>query len=142
MAIVNPSFEERPPIPPGEYPAKIIGVDQKTSKKGNAYLNWKLELKSGGPGVKGRWVYHSTVLSGPGSVGLRKLVQAAGHPNYEVGPFDTDDLIGEYIVVTLEKNFDQMGNESPFPKVMDVAPCTLFPDDSPGFDDSDDTVPF
>lgn len=118
--VVNPNYEERAPLPPGIYKARIIGCEFKTSKKGSDYLNWKFETITQNPATDRQWIYMVTTYSGKGALLFRELVRAAKFPSYENGPINTDDLLGSIVTLHCEKGLNQDGTESPYLKVMEV----------------------
>jgi hypothetical protein len=124
MAFIEPDFsEEAVPLPSGIYQAKLLSCQQKLSQMGNPYLNWKLEIQSPNPKFRGHLVYYATPLAGRGVGYLKRLIQAAYQPAYESGPFNTEDLIGRLITVTLEKNLDQSGKDTGYLRVTEIAPA-------------------
>lgn len=118
MPIVTPDFENnRPKLVPGPYRARILSCEQKTSKQGASYLNWKLETIDGG---HRNWVYLSTTLNGKGAEMLKKLVQCTINSTYGFGAVNTDEMIGKTLIVHVDRNYNQDGSESPFPRVVDL----------------------
>jgi hypothetical protein len=122
--LVKPDFSEvsgNDPVPPGTYSARIKECEQRESKAGNPYLNWKLEL-FGTPEVNNRVVFHMTMVKGKAAFRLQELYSAAtGEQISDKTGFDTDMLIGKEITVTLTEAKDQEGNVRPFPEVKAVA---------------------
>lgn len=114
--IVDPNYEERPPVPPGEFEAQVVDYQEKTSKAGNPYLNWKFELIHADKNIGGRNVFASTSYSGAGARFLKKLYQAAVDPSYEKGPIDADDVIGKRLRLVIEKG------QGTWPDVLDFKP--------------------
>lgn len=112
---------EKQPIPPGEYSVRIIELKETKTQKGVPQLQWKLEIQSGHPSFHGRWLSYWTGFSSGGLNALVHLLQCAGLDAYTSGPFNSDDVIGKMINVTLESNFRD-GVESQYPKVMAVNP--------------------
>lgn len=124
--IVEPNYEESPPLNPGTYRCKIISCEQKVSKSsGNNYLNWKLD-------TGGSWVYLMTGLSGKGAQKLKELIRAAKYPSYESGAIDTNDLLGCFVMAKLEKQYNQDGTESKYLSVTEI-----HPDSGPAFNEDD-----
>lgn len=123
MALIKPDWsEETKPVQPGVYAARVKDGEIKTSKAGNTYVNWKLEL-FGTPEVNNRVVFLSTPTGGPGIFRLAELYKAAtGQEMDRNAPFDTDMLISREVTVTLVEGKDQNGNPKQFPDVKAVAP--------------------
>lgn len=83
------------PIPDGVYKARILAVEEKKSKAGNDYLNWKAQI-FGAEGelekFNNRLVFIMTMVNGSNS-SLKLLKQMMTLKG--VGPeFDTDDILG------------------------------------------------
>lgn len=114
--------EEMTPVPAGTYQARITAVEAKESKAGNPYLNWKSELI--GEDVNGRIVFHTTPISGKGAFRLQELYRAATHEvlSKESPSFDTEQIIGKEVLMTLTYGVDQEGNPRQWPEVKSVAP--------------------
>jgi len=125
---VTPSFEEPQDLAPGKYRAQIIGCEQKTSKKGNAYLNWKFEEQS-----THAWVYLMTGLSGRGAQMLKQLVQSAGWKHYQDGPINTDELMGRILTIQVDRLMNPDGTPGKYLQIIDVGP-----DEGTGQGDFDD----
>lgn len=112
--LVTPDFVEQK-LEPGTYLAKIVSCEHKKSKTGTPYLNWKFETIGSMPDHQ--WVYAGTGLTGKGAQILKALIQAAFDPKYESGPIDTDILINCEVMITVEKNFNPDGSESPYLRI-------------------------
>lgn len=118
MALIKPDFSEVSEISavqPGTYNARIINAEAQTSKAGGAMINWKLEL-FGNPEINGRTVFSRTMVSGKGAFRLQELYKAALGQTLE-GAFDTDDLLGKELIVTLVPGKSQDGSPSNYPDV-------------------------
>lgn len=123
---ISPDFSERKLVP-GKYNAVIVGCEQKTSAKGNSYLNWKLETQTLESATTGHWVYLMTGLSGKGAQILKTLIQCAKDPNYQGGDIDTDELINSHVTITVDKGIKPDGSESPYMVVTAIAPSEHVP---------------
>lgn len=123
MAVIIPDFSEvteRTPVAPGTYSARITDCEAKTSKTGNDYLNWKMTL-FGTPEIANRVIFHMTPVKGKGAFRLQELYKAAKGEDISKGAqFDTDQLIGSELSVTLVEGRDQDGNVRSFPDVKAV----------------------
>lgn len=100
--LVNPDFSDaQDPIEPGEYFVRIEKCEQKTSKNGNAYLNWTLKtFNEEEEKNNDRAMWHTTMLEGRGAGMLKDFVKAAtGEP--PAGSFDTEELIGRELKVVV-----------------------------------------
>lgn len=118
MPSINPDFKEAETLHPGSYICQIISSEVKLSGKGNYYVNWKLKTVP-----VGATLYHTTPISGRGAGMLKHFIHCAGDSSYEEGSYDTDNLNGVYLSVTVDKNIKPDGTESPFPKVTRVDAC-------------------
>lgn len=126
---IMPDFSEalegdREPIPVGKYPARIMGVEAKESQNGNPYLNWKYEIfgcEGELTGLNGRTVFGMTMISGPGSFRLKQLLEATDTDQDQ--PFDTDDLIGAEVELTLSQRSvaRQDGTTAVYPDVKSIS---------------------
>lgn len=122
--LIKPDFSEvtdSKPVPPGVYSARIKDVESKESQAGNTYLNWKLEL-FGTPEVNNRVVFTATPIKGAGAFRLQQLYKAAtGEDISATSGFDTDQLIGKEVQVTLVEGKDKEGNVRSFPDVKTIS---------------------
>lgn len=125
MAQITPDFSQASddtPVPPGVYSARVTGSEIKTSQAGNDYISWKLQLY-GAEGelapVNNRVVFHTTMISGKGA-GILKSFQKACLGNAIEGAFDTDQLLGKEVQVTLTQGLMPDGAVSPWPNVKAV----------------------
>ena len=119
--LITPDFtaDTSGPIPAGNYPARVIGVEAKTSRKGEAYLNWAFEL-FGADKYTGRRAYVMTTDGKPAAWGLkslRMLYKAATGEDLQEKPFDTDSIIGAEVTVSLAPSVRPDGTTSDFPDV-------------------------
>lgn len=124
MPVITPDFSEAATgaIPAGTYKARIVDAEVKTSKAGNAYIQWKMQI-FGAEGQVSRynnWNFnHRTMTSGKGAGMLKDFYKAA---TGEIAPtsFDTDILLGKEVQVVLAEGKDQDGNVSSYPEVKGV----------------------
>jgi hypothetical protein len=108
MPKINPDLTQVGPIPPATYRGRILSCDFKTSAKGNPMIVPKFELDvNGTPRERDAYL----VISGPGARQFLQLLRACGfteladaytNPAAEKPDFDTDDLIGQEVLVTIE----------------------------------------
>lgn len=124
MPLITPDYSEAQssqPIPSGTYSARIKDCQEKVGKSsGNPYLNWKLEIFDSEK-YNNRIVFLMTMLSGAGAGKLRDLYEAATGLESDGKPFDTDQLLGKEVKVTLVEARDEHGNVKSFPDVKSVA---------------------
>lgn len=99
MATYNPDFTAAKELDPGSYNAKVAACEEKTSKAGNNYLQWTLEVTD--PGYAGSKVWTNTVMSGKGAGMLKHFLKSIDGL-YDGGPFDSDNYLGRPIGVTVE----------------------------------------
>lgn len=125
--IITPNFDEaaeNEPIQPGVYKARITDVTKKTSKAGNAMLDWKLTI-FGAEGdyakANNRPVFMNTMLEGKGSFRLRDLAKAA--LGAVPAAWDTDEFLGKHVEIVLVEKRDLQGEISSFPDVKTVRAC-------------------
>lgn len=92
-------------IPAGDYVVKVKKVEQKIGESsGKPYLNWELEVISGGDkSAKGKVLYHTTSLQPQALFNLRNVLVALGidipKKSLEIG---LDKLKGKIMGVTVE----------------------------------------
>ncbi|MBD3268524.1 DUF669 domain-containing protein [bacterium] len=98
------------PIPPGVYDATVVEVEQKTSKKGNPYLNWKFDAEpnpdTGFDGTTPAW--YITSLLPDALWNLKRTLKALGIPEDELeGELQLDpiDLIGLECTLVIVADF-------------------------------------
>lgn len=115
---IEPDFSQAADrLPAGEYATRIVGIadnEVKASKKdGTPYVTWELEVfGKDDDRLNGRKIRFTTMIKGPGSGNLRKLMKACGQE--QMG--DTEELYGKEVVVVLNyKNPDD-----DFPEVKSV----------------------
>jgi hypothetical protein len=120
MALITPDFSEvteSQPIQPGTYPARIIADEVGNSKAGNPMVKWTLSL-FGDPAWNNRQIFHRTPTTGKGAFRLQEIYKAAMNEPLAKGMnFDTAQLIGREVTVTLQQGTDQDGNPSKYPEV-------------------------
>jgi hypothetical protein len=90
---------ELEPIPPGIYNATVVEVEQKTSKKGNPYLNWKFDVEPNpDTGFDGSTPAWSTTSLLPDALwNLKRTLQALGYTEDQLEgelALDPFDLVG------------------------------------------------
>jgi len=112
--------EEQKPVPTGIYKARIVGVDPKESKAGNKMLNWKFSI-FGAEGAyvqyNNRWVSTFTMVEGRGAFKLRQYLKAIlGN----AGQFDTEELIGKEVEISVVERLNDDGTVSNFPDIKSV----------------------
>src|SRR5574343_35580 len=113
---ITPDFSESAdftPVMPGVYKTRVIGVEAKTSKAGNAYLNWKLQI-FGAEGdlakMNNRPLFAMTMTSGSAAGRLRDFAKACKKPIESGKAFSTDDYMGCELQVMAEKKLMQDGS--------------------------------
>lgn len=113
MALIKPNFDDvAGQLEPGTYPARILANELRTSQSsGKPYVNWTLQL-FGDSKWNNRQVFLMTPTTGKGAFRLQNLYRAAtGETMIAGSDFDTDQLNGREITVTLVKGHDQQGEE-------------------------------
>lgn len=124
--LISPNLEDvTDPIQPGTYKCHITGAEVKQSQSGNQYINWTLETFDE-PEAKnnGRRIYHMTPIAGKGAFRLTEFYQAVTRQTLskENPKFDTDQLLGGKVEVTLVGGVDQNGEPRRYPDVKTVRP--------------------
>lgn len=111
MPLITPDTSqalEMGAIEPGTYPSKIVSVDFGKSKSGNDMVTVGHEITVEGK-VRTRKGYH--VISGEGSFAFDQLLRATGFadladaykdPSQDNPPFDTDNLLGQELLVVID----------------------------------------
>lgn len=115
--VVTPNFDESPTLQPGEYGARIIGCEVKTSKNNTPYLSFKFETLD-----TRQWVFTNTGLTGKGAHLLKSIIRASYLPDYESGQIDTDQLLGKTLGIKVDFGMNQDGTQSKYLQVYEVAP--------------------
>ena len=99
MPLIEPNFDEVKEIADGEYLARVIDAEQKTSQAGNAMVNWTLEIYGENAGkALGATLRLTTMLTGKGAFKLQQLYKAA-HGTDCPRSFDTDTLLNKSVKV-------------------------------------------
>lgn len=112
-------------VVPGVYSARISGCEQKIAKtSGATYLKWELTI-FGAEGELSRFnnhkAWYNTMTSGKGAGMLKNLVKSATGEEI-AGDFDTDNLLGKEVQLTLVEGKNQQGEPSGYPEVKAVKP--------------------
>src|SRR3990172_1730710 len=121
MPLIQPDFSEvLEALPEGTYQAKIVDAEVKQSKAGNTYVRWQMSVfGADDTRCNGKSVWHSTPVTGKGAFRLQQLVKAGtGVP--ASGQFDTSDLMGRDVLITVVDGIDQNGEKSGYPEVKAV----------------------
>ncbi|CAB4165415.1 Protein of unknown function DUF669 [uncultured Caudovirales phage] len=111
MPVIYPDttqMVEMGPIEPGTYPATITAVEGKTSKeKGTPMIVCDFDIVVG-DATRKRKSY--IVISGAGAFSFDQILRATGFENVaeqikngEKVPFDTDAMIGQELLVVIDK---------------------------------------
>jgi len=126
---ITPDFSEvveQTPIPTGVYKARITEWKAKTSQKGNAYLNWKLQLfdcEGEASKYNGRILFHMTMLGGARGDDMKKFCKAAlGEIPVDWAAFQEDELISREVEISVVPELQQDGTPSDWSKVKAVRP--------------------
>lgn len=107
--IITPDLSEvNKPIDPGTYEAKIISVEAKTSKNDNPMIVAKFQIDA-----SGKEYYRNSymVITGAGAFNFEQLLRATHFDDVANSmksgspvPFDTDNLIGQEVIVVIESD--------------------------------------
>lgn len=115
--------EAAEPLTAGVYKARVVDCKTEESRDGKPRLNWRLEVYgASNPGHNGRSIFHRTPLTGKGVFRLQELYQAATREQLtkDNPEFDTEQIMGREVEVTLVDGRDRDGNPSGYPDVKAV----------------------
>lgn len=126
MPNITPDFSEAveaTPIPDGVYNARITEAKvEKAKKSGDAFLKWKLTIfgAEGDAAKYNGWpVFYNTMIGGKGAGMLKTLIKAATGVE-PAGAFDTDELLGKEVTLTLKQRMQEDGTPAAWPDVKSV----------------------
>ncbi len=110
-------------VPAGIYVTLVQEVEQRNSKAGNPYLNWKLQVvENAEDKFNGSIIYHSTPYTGKGAGIFENFWKACTGEALPAGEaIDPEVMLGRNIKTTVVEGVDQQGNPTGFPKVKSVA---------------------
>lgn len=109
MPMIQPDLSDVGPIEAGTYKARIDSVTPGISKAGNPKLDIQFSISTGGEKPKVRKV--GMPYSGAGAFGFAALLRACNMDELANAyqskdavkpPFDTDSLVGQELMVTVE----------------------------------------
>lgn len=131
MPTITPDFTEAvestmsdEPMPAGEYQVRVTDAEMKTSKAGNPYIKWKLQVfgMEGDLARFNNWpIFYNTMLTGRGA-GILKSFLKCVMPEYEGGAIDTDEALGAECIVNVKPGMKPDGTPSGWPDVKSVRP--------------------
>jgi len=106
MPQIIPDFSEAAGLKPGEYMARIAASTLKKSQAGNDYISWQLTTAGNAEvAANDQVVYYNTPFTGRGAFRFKKFVEAAvGEPVDALTNYNTDDLHGRSVLITVEAN--------------------------------------
>lgn len=126
--LVTPDFSDvQDSVGTGTYFCRIVdaqmGEWQKKDGSGSTpYINWRMEtFNEENPKNNGRSVFHKTPLTGGGAFRLKDFYKAATKSQL-AGPFETEELLGKEVLITLVDGTDRDGNPTGFTDVKTVRP--------------------
>jgi hypothetical protein len=121
--LITPNFEEcSDPIEPGTYKVRVTKASPGKWKTGTEYVGWEMEtVDSEDPKNNGRKVFHKTPSHGRGAIFLKQFIMAANGEALS-GPFNTEDLLGKELRVSLVNGTNQEGDPSGYMEVKSVSP--------------------
>lgn len=117
--LISPDFSEAKelpkdqPVPTGVYKARIEDCEAKTSKAGKPMLSWMLRIFGAEGDISSqnnRVLYYNTMTSGAGAGMLKTLIIAATGET-PTSAFNTDDLLGKEIEITVQTKNDPATGE-------------------------------
>ena len=126
MSLIKPDFSEvQENVTAGTYKVRI--VDGKTgewnTERGTTmYINWAMET-FGESETKnnGRRIFYKTPVTGKGAFRLQQFYKAATRADLR-GEFDTEQLLGKELEVTVIDGMDKEGNATGYTEVKSVRP--------------------
>ncbi len=122
---ITPDFSEAAGLKPGTYDARITSGEVKTSKNNNTYVKWQLTTISADPKFADQVVYHNTMTTGRGAGMLQSFFKAAMGEELGSGQaFDTEQLLGREVNITVVEGKDQQGNPTSWPEIKAVKAIT------------------
>lgn len=123
MSLVTPDFSEvAEEIAPGTYRGQIRKIEEGQWQSGTKHL--KVEIETVGesdPKNNGRRVFDRLPISGGGAFRLQKFYKAATGEALK-GPFNTEQLLGRQVVMTIIDGTDKEGKKTGYIEVKNYAP--------------------
>lgn len=103
--------------------AKVDKWEGRDGKPDTPYVNWRMET-FGEPEEKnnGRSIFLKTAVIGKGAFRLRDLYKAATKQDLSGGNFDTEQLLGKEVKVTVIDGKDREGNPTGYTEVKAIKP--------------------
>jgi hypothetical protein len=127
-------------IPEGDYLAKIVDVEARTSERsGSKYLNWKFTITEGPH--KGTTLYGMTSLKQNALWNLRNLIHAATGKNVagRAVNFDPGNVLGKTVGVSVEDNeYGEGENKKVTSRVNTAFPADEFEGETEDEDDEEE----
>ena len=123
--LVQPDFSEvRDEVSPGTYKGVIKKGEVKDWPSGGKYVNWEIETYGeADPKNNGRKIFHKTSVSGKSAFQLQKFYRAATG-EILTGQFDTEQLVGKAVQVTLVDGTNREGQPTGYVEVKTVSAVT------------------
>lgn len=142
----EPGRRKRPRIKEGDYLCKIVSVERKKNKAGDAYyFSWKFQVIEDSRGNKkaaGTPLYYNTSLKPAALFNLRNLIFAASDGKTNVTGkalnFDPNKLVGKKIGVVVEDDEYEGKMRSSAEDIMPVSAMVSEEDSDDEEDDSED----
>ncbi len=112
MALIKPDFSEiADSITAGTYRVRVKKGEVKEWPNGGQYINWELETYGDEKAQNnGRKTYAKTSVSGKGAFMLQAMYRAATGKAL-TGEFDTEELVGKELSVTLVDGINRQSGE-------------------------------
>lgn len=125
MALVEPNFSEvADAIVPGDYQVRVVDAAPGTWKTGTKHIAWTLETMNETEAKNnGRRMVHRTPTEGKGAFRLQQFYRAATGEVLK-GNFDTEQLLGKELLVTVKDSLDKEGNQTGYTEVAAVRQIT------------------
>lgn len=123
MALIEPDFSDvQDSVTPGTYKVRVVGAEPGAWATGTKYVNWRLETFGESESKNnGRSIFFKTPTHGKGAFRLADLYRAATKQQL-AGAFDTEQLLGKEVQVTVVDGTDKEGNPSGYTEVKAVKP--------------------
>lgn len=123
---MKPDFSEvQENVTAGNYTVRITGAqlgEWNTANGRTQYINWELQTFGEAESKNnGRRIFHKTPIAGKGAFRLQQFYKAATKEDLR-GEFDTEQLLGKELGVTVVDGTDKEGNPTGYTEVKAVKP--------------------
>lgn len=126
MSLLKPDFSEvQENVTAGTYKVRITGAktgEWNTANGTTPFVNWEMQT-FGEEEAKnnGRRIFNKTPVTGKGAFRLQQFYKAATKADLR-GEFDTEQLLGKELMVTVVDGIDKEGNPTGYTEVKACKP--------------------